>query len=87
MRPDYHKEQADHDGISCGRRTPKRYRYKGRARHKEKKLVECQVVELNDQAKLDFQDMQNDEIDEANYCYKYGPCARCKCLDEELNDV
>ncbi len=83
-KPDYHKEQATSDNWTFDRRTPKRYRYKGKARHKDKKVVECQVAELNQQASLDFQDMQNGEIDEAIYCHKYGPCARCRCLDQEL---
>lgn len=82
--PDHQKREAKQSLWDLdGHHAPKRYRNKGKGRGKDKRLVQRQYDELQEQAELDQQDAWDQELREAWDCYMFGPCARCKRADNE----
>jgi hypothetical protein len=69
---DYYKRKAKQDlWDNNGENTPKRYRYKGKARRLNKELAKKELE--SEEGDYDM----SEEIEEALYCYYYGPCESC----------
>lgn len=82
--PDFQKKEAkqslwDMDGLHI----KKKHRNKGKGRGRDKRLIEEALQEMETRHELDLDDMLNEEASNAWYCHLYGPCERCRGLDEE----
>ena len=82
---DFHKRRATADlWNNNGDSTVKKYRYKGKARESEKRLIRQELADLAAAADEWLEELRYEEIEEALYCHYYGPCRNCVSTIQQL---